>query len=211
LLVALGAAACAAASAAPTEHTYLPAVVEDRTATPTPTPPPTATATPEATCPGSSQLLANTGFEDPTAGWSYGPATWPNGRVNTRPKTGSYSWWSGKGGGESSAQQTFAIPPWAQRAALYFSYYMQSSDSTSDWHDQLWVQVAGGLWAGLSQSWSNSTGTRGSWVDLRLELSSVRSGPAYVTFRAYNAYDNLPTEWWVDDVRVVATCGGTAP
>ena len=189
------------AGAAGQQRAYVPFVIKDS----------------RAACPTSSQLILNPGFEDAfpgnATGWStagLGPGA---ARTSSRARNGAYSW-QGPSAGQQSLYQYFEVPQWAERGALYFSWYMESAEPSSEFHDQLWVLLPDGPSGGGYSRTITNTAARDTWTDERVELSSIqalRGVNESIQLKFTEDADGKPTTFWVDDVRLVVTCGNLTP
>ena len=174
------------------------------TPTQTPTQTPTNTPTP---CDGYTQALSNPSFEASVAPWS---VTGLAQRSTSYAVDGVYSMRFGNyNNANDQVAQTVVVPTWAETAAVYFSWIMFSSDSTTTQYDALIVGVFDqrGILIASGSIWN--TNSRGAWYASRLVISNIAAyrGESLVLAIGGFTDSTLSTRWYVDLVWLVFACG----
>jgi len=195
---------------------------------PTGIPSPTATSTPSPTptrCNTTMQVVEDPGFERTWWDWKGDvhqttscSAPWPfygsyglafGGKNNTEERVyqESVTYWDGSNSGP-------VVPEWAETGAVYFSWKIESKDSSSSPHDafylELWERYARTPF--LTGAVYNSD-SRGSWYTSRGEIDNVpalRGSHLRVELLAVTDA-SYPTSWCIDNVQVIFACGDQVP
>lgn len=160
---------------------------------------PTCTSTGGGTGGGSSQLLANPGFESGAASWTgtAGPITNNTGRP---ARTGTWKLWLGGNGvtATENEAQSVTIPATATTATLSFWIRIDTAETTTaSAYDTAKVQVVDGATTTTKATYSNLN-ANASYVQKSFDLSAYKGRTVSVKFLA-NEDSSLQTSFVVDD------------
>jgi len=198
--------------------TTTPTSTTEATRASTPTLTHTSTATPTVTptqCYGAAQVVLNPSFE--TGWWPWMIQKGYPERTSAHAADGLYSvWFGGYNDAMDWLVQDMIAPQWADDAALYFCWRMISEDSPLQSYDYLtlwlWDEDVG---EGLLYAEVNNTATRGYGFSRCAQLApeDVIAARGHTLRVVIGGYTNstLPTEWFVDNVRLYFACGGYVP
>ena len=172
--------------------------------TPTPTPTKTPTPTPTPGGGGSSQLIANGGFENGSTSWTESSSGGYEEVDTSNPHSGTHeAYLCGYNNCTDSLYQTITIPSSVSSVTLTFYDYITTQE-TSHSYDFFKVQVrsTSGTVLGTLQSLSDGSGI-GKWYKSTFSLNSYRGQTVQLYFLATNDSSN-PTSFYLDDVSVLA-------